>query len=618
MFGEYEIRELPLSLKPIRQKVESFLADNALRLEDVDVYAAVFANGGEEILAGGGLCGNTIKCVAVDETLRGTGMGAKLISHLVCLASTKGCSSIKVFTKPDNVSIFSSLGFQTLATAPQAIFMENGGHINDYCKDLKRLYDIIEKEAIPTDGNNTDLKNDCKSSVSSCHTKKRGIIVMNANPFTRGHRYLVEQAAKEVAHLFVMVVREDKSLFAYEERKAMVTAGCTDLQNVTVCDGSRYVISSDTFPTYFLKRIDDATDTQIQLDLNLFADHIAPALNISVRFVGSEPTDSLTRRYNQLMHKILPTKGIEVREIERLQMDHTKYEHSTENTDSVVSASKLRKNLSERKFLTAADIAYPTTIPYIIAELAEKAIHDELETTPKPGLVDCKDNGAHYDMDFPLMDKSIKALRPYFICLAQSGFQTDLPSYDEIRRIGVKAETAMFHTTHGVNTYKGALFAIGLTIVSAAHVYYKKKVIDIELLRHNISTLARQFPKTKGTHGEIVASRYHVTGAREHACEAFPQLFAQWLPFFGNCATNPYRFHKTLLFIMSSLNDTNVFYRGGEKAVKETKERSGILLKNFTLDGLEAMNRWMIQENISPGGSADMLSLTAFIHSLQY
>ena len=69
---------------------------------------------------------------------------------------------------------------------------------------------------------------------------------------------------------------------------------------------------------------------------------------------------------------------------------------------------------------------------------------------------------------------------------------------------------------------------------------------------------------------------------------------------------------------MSSLNDTNVFYRGGEKAVKETKERSGILLKNFTLDGLEAMNRWMIQENISPGGSADMLSLTAFIHSLQY
>ena len=398
----------------------------------------------------------------------------------------------------------------------------------------------------------------------------------------------------------------------------MVTAGCTDLQNVTVCDGSRYVISSDTFPTYFLKRIDDATDTQIQLDLNLFAGHIAPALNISVRFVGSEPTDSLTRRYNQLMHEILPMKGIEVREIERLQMDHTTYEHSTENTDSVVSASKLRKNLSERKFLTAADIAYPTTIPYIIAELAEKALHDELETTPKPGLVDCKDNGAHHDMDFLLMDKSIKALRPYFVCLAQSGFQTDLPSYDEIRRIGVKAETAMFHTTHGVNTYKGALFAIGLTIVSAAHVYYKKKVIDIELLRHNISTLARQFPKTKGTHGEMVASRYHVTGAREHACEAFPQLFAQWLPFFGNCTTDPYRFHKTLLFIMSSLNDTNVFYRGGEEAVKETKERSGILLKNFTLDGLEAMNRWMIQENISPGGSADMLSLTAFIHSLQY
>ncbi|MDD7256990.1 MAG: [citrate (pro-3S)-lyase] ligase [Prevotellaceae bacterium] len=582
MYGEFDIRELPLSLKPVRQKVESFLASNELRLEQVDAYAAVFANGGEEILAGGGLLGNTIKCVAVSNALRGTGMGARLISHLVCMAAAKGHSAMQVFTKPLNVPIFSHLGFNTLASSPRTVFMENSNQLELECSKLKKL-----------------------SKEGTC-----GIIVMNANPFTLGHRFLVEQAASRTDHLFVMVVREEKSLFCYEERKAMVTQGCSDLKNVTVCDGSRYVISSRTFPTYFLKRMDDATDEQILLDLNLFVQHIAPALGASIRFVGSEPTDPLTHRYNQLMHNTLPAKGLKVMEIERLQMPQAKAAGKT------VSASLIRKHLAERRFLPAAAIACPTTIPYIIAELAEQALHDELETTPKPGLVDRHDNGAHSDMNFSLMDSSIKALRPYFVRLAIAGFQSHLPSYETIHIVGMEAERAMFQSTQGVNTYKGALFSMGLTIVAAAHVYHETNTIAPELLRHHIAALASQFPAPTGTHGAAVAERHQVAGARTCACQAYPLLFSQWLPFFGAYASDPFRFHKTLLLIMSSLDDTNLFYRGGPQAVRQIKEQSRFLLEHFSLDALQTMNHQMIQHNLSPGGSADMLSLTAFIHSL--
>lgn len=606
MCGEFEIRELPLMLKSVHDKVEAFLKANGLRMEKVDEYAAVYALGEEEILAGGGLAGDTIKCVAVCDALRGSGMGAKLISYLVCKAAAKGHSSVKVFTKPDNQSIFTSLGFKALAASPHAVFMENGSELDDYCRQLR----VLRREG-------------------TC-----GIIVMNANPFTKGHRYVVEQSAKRVDHLYVMVVREDQSRFSYEERRAMVTYGCSDLKNVTVCDGSRYAVSADTFPTYFLKRIDDATDEQIILDLNLFARHLAPALGASVRFVGSEPIDELTRRYNQLMQEMLPEQGIAVVEIERLRLPSLEKDTfgsarsplqvmgqhvpalPESDGDEVVSASRVRQYVDARRFLAAASIAYPTTIPFIIAELATEALHDEIDTTPKPGLVDKADNGAHDDMDYPMMYRSIRALRPYFVRLARCGFQAELPSFGEINAIGLEAEQAMFHSTHGVNTYKGALFSMGLAIVAAAHTYFNTQTIYHDALRRDIAALAVQFPVAKGTHGEEVLACHQVAGARACACEAYPKLFEVWLPFFASHFSDPYCFHKTLLLIMSTLDDTNLFYRGGAQAVERIRARSAALLDDFSIEGLEQFNRQMISDHLSPGGSADMLSLTSFIHSL--
>lgn len=152
----------------------------------------------------------------------------------------------------------------------------------------------------------------------------------------------------------------------------MIAEGCSDIDNVTVCEGSDYQISQTTFPTYFLKRLDDATDTQITLDLDIFCKHIATALNVSKRFVGSEPADALTSRYNELMSTLLPKQGIEVVEIPRLK------------TDRVVSASLVRQYIADGDLYSAIKYVPDTTVPFVLSQFAVKALIAELDATPKP------------------------------------------------------------------------------------------------------------------------------------------------------------------------------------------------------------------------------------------
>ena len=596
MYTEYEIRQLPLTLRAYRQRVERFLAENSLRLDDVDYYAGVYAVGDDELLAGGGLKGNVIKCIAVGNRLRDEGMSNRLVSHLISRAHEQGFTTIRVFTKPDNLQIFESLSFRLLATSPKAILMETGDGLKRYCDHLSR------------------------ASFLAPRSSKKGVIVMNANPFTRGHRYLIEQAARQVDRLFVMAVKEDLSTFGYEERLAMIQAGCRELNNVSVVEGSDYAISATTFPTYFLKQLSDASDTQMMLDLDLFARHIAPALQASVRFVGSEPTDRLTRRYNELMEQLLPEKGIEVIEIERLLMPS---ESDEIEQDTAISASAVRRFLNEGSLQKAAALVPPTTLPYLIAHLATQALQIELDTTPKPGLVDKHDNGAHLDMDYALMLESIRALHPYFLKLSLLGFQDQQPDTEQIRTIGIEAEKAMLEATRNVNTHKGALFSLGLAVVAAAQMMKsvrkeekRGKIPEVTSLQHIIKQLACQFPKAEGTHGSMVIGKHPVKGALANAQQGYAQLATDWLPYYQQLRYDEYQCHKTLLHIMSQLDDTNIYYRKDAMTVARVKQLSEELLADFSVDKLSAMNEQFIDENISPGGSADMLSLTVFIHSI--
>ena len=608
------ILELHPTIPRQRRQIEMFLHTNGLRYDDVDYYAAIVDESSDEMIAGGGLKGSVIKCVAVADGHKGEAVANVIVSHLIAKANAEGCQCVKLYTKPNNRQLFESLSFRLIAESPNAILMETGvGGIEKYSEELR-----VKSEELSV--KSEELKND--ESVVLNARKPIGVIVMNANPFTLGHRFLVEQSSELVERLYVVVVREDCSMFSYNERKAMVSQGVRDIGNVVVVDGSDYAVSAATFPTYFLKQLSDATDTQIILDLDLYRRRIAPALGATIRFFGSEPTDPLTRRYNELMHQQLGEEH--VHEIQRKQQE-----------GSAISASRVRKAMMEGCIWDAIQLVPPTTIPYIIGHLASMALQAELDTTPKPGLVDRNDNGAHRDMDHALMQRSIQALHPYFVRFAQLGFTDKQPCHDEIVNIGIEAEREMFKATGGVNTHKGALFSIGLAAVALAGeafcritqaercgtmAYNDVNSKQIQSLSNSIASLARLFPDTNGTHGSKAKANNILKGALDNAREGYTQLFKAWLPFYIDriAEGDNYALHKTLLRIMCDLDDTNIVYRTSMETMQEVKTEARQMLDtsrnivNFEA-ALQAMNTDYIHRNISPGGSADMLSLVVFL-----
>ena len=607
-----ELIQLNPSIPRQRRRIEQFLGDNGLRLDDVDYYAALVDETTDEIVAGGGLKGGVIKCVAVADGHKGEAVANQIVSHLIAHANADGHQCVKLFTKPQNRQMFESMSFRLLAEAPKAILMETGiGGIKRYSEELKR-----EKGKVKSEKSNGKLHH---STPSTPHPimPQSGIIIMNCNPFTLGHRYLIEQAAQQVDTLYILVVREDCSMFGYDERKAIISRGVAHLDNVVVCDGSEYSISATTFPTYFLKSLSDASDTQMTLDIDLYRRHIAPALGATVRFVGTEPDDPLTRRYNELMKSMLP----DVREVARLQQSGV-----------AVSASRVRKAIVENHLALAARLVPPTTVPYIVAHLATRALKAELNTTPKPGLVDTHDSGAHRDMDHALMMRSIRAMHPYFVRLATLGYDsTQLPAHNDIVSIGLEAEKAMFKSTGGVNTYKGALFSMGLALTAATYIIGRGKVattthgkeyVPGDLLSATIIQLANGFPDTSGTHGsrakQLAQSGCSLKSALDNAREGYPQLFEEWLPFYETRikGDDSYVKHKTLLRIMCDLDDTNIVYRTDYDTMLNVKTQARHLLEDFSEAGIDDLNRDFVSRNISPGGSADMLALVVFLFGI--
>ncbi|MBO4742733.1 MAG: [citrate (pro-3S)-lyase] ligase [Bacteroidales bacterium] len=545
-----EVQELPLGVPRFRRKAAAFLESNSLRLEEVDLYLAITGEDGE-ILAGGGLKDDVIKCVAVSEAARSQGLAAPLVSRLVAEAYERGASSVKVFTKPSNVSVFQSLGFRVLAQAPQAVLMENGRGLEEYCAQLR---------ALRPGG-------------------RSGIIVMNANPFTLGHLHLVQEAASRVDKLFVIPVAEEGQRFPYCERFEMIGKGCGTL--ATVVPGSAYQISSATFPTYFLKDLSAASETQMRLDIDLFCRHIAPSLGATVRFAGSEPQDPLTARYNELMGELLPAAGIEYIEIPRLC-----------DGEGPVSASRVRAALDAGAYPTA--MVPDSTRPYLLADLMARAMLLELDAPLKPGLVGPGSNGSHPDMDYALMKGSIDIIRHSF---------TKHYNPSDPVSAGRAAEADLMAFTGGINTYRGAIFC--LYIMAYA-----------ELFQTPVAELARLVEPQDGSHGGRAVAEHGVKGALAMARDGYSELFSDWLPFYRSVKEDQYALQRTLLHIMSTLDDTCIIHRAGIETASQVKREAANMLKDFSPEALEVMDAVFKSRGISPGGCADMLSLTIFADSL--
>jgi [citrate (pro-3S)-lyase] ligase len=336
----FELQELPQSLKSSRKLVADFLAKFDLAYDTLDSYVGLFA--GDKLVAGAGYQGATIKCVAVDPSYQQCGLSNKVISHLCSELWTQGVSNIFVFTKPKNSNQFTGAGFHLIASAPAAILLESSKNgIADYAKSLERYR----------------------------QTGVQGAIVMNGNPFTLGHRYLVEWAARQCDHLHIFVVEEDKSIFPFHVRKRLIEEGTKDLGNVTVHSGGAYIISSATFPSYFIKELSEIAKTYAQLDLNIFAKHIAPALSITKRFVGSEPTDPLTCAYNEIMQIELPQFGVEPVILER-----------KEKEGQPISASRVRKLLGQNDIVVASQLVPRATAAYFLTAEGQQII-EKLQRT---------------------------------------------------------------------------------------------------------------------------------------------------------------------------------------------------------------------------------------------
>ena len=617
-YENVEIQELPLSVPLYRRKVEDFLGRNGLRLEEVDLYLGVLdADGG--ILAGAGLYRDIIKCIAVSEAARSEGYSVPLISRLIALAAERGHTNVKVFTKPGNRTVFESLGFRLLASAPKAMLMENGRGLEAYCTYLR------------------------------AH-RAPGVIVMNANPFTLGHQYLVAQARSarraESGNLVIIPVKEDASLFPYPERLEMIRQGSGGLADVV--EGSDYQISAATFPTYFLKDLSDAAETQMRLDIDLFGRHIAPALGATVRFIGSEPADPLTARYNTLMKEMLPSYGVEVVEIPRLAApvlldDPVILSEAGGEVEESITASRVRAFLDEGRFRAASALTPSSTWPYLLAFLAERALRMELDAPLKPGLVCPDSSGAHRDMDYNLMRKGIAAIRPFFPCMAQAA------SPEELRQLGIDAEQAMLAVTGGVNTHRGAIFALGLALSAAARCaadidlesadYQRAMQVALREITQSIfdnSLTDRELQSTPQSHGAVVVGQYGVKGAREMALGGYEDLFRSWLPYYSAVKMQPYALQRTLLFLIASLDDTCMIHRVGYERAREVKREVAALLGEIPgqagNDGasqagndagmagwagrLQNMCERFAAEGVSPGGAADMLALTIFADSL--
>lgn len=304
----------------------NFLAEAALTAEDMP-EKTVLVWDGEELIATGSRQGNLLKYIAVDEMRQGEGLTATVLTALRQDAFQAGYDHLFLYTKPKNKYMFSSLFFYPVAQTDTVLLME-------------------------------DRKNGIQSFLETLPSEtgegKVGAAVMNCNPFTLGHRYLIETAAKACDKLYVFVLSEDKSQFPATDRLALVQAGTADLANVTVLPTGPYLISSATFPTYFLKDREAAQTVQCLLDIEIFTKYFVPKFGITHRFVGTEPLSPMTCMYNEALQAHLPIKGIAVQEIPRLQTG-----------DTPISASYVRSLLGKGQPNILHALVPETTFRYL-------------------------------------------------------------------------------------------------------------------------------------------------------------------------------------------------------------------------------------------------------------
>ena len=321
-----------------REQIICLLTLSDLNLDpQVHIFIVAYMDG--KMVACAGIDDNIIKCVAIDPDYRGNQLNLTLLDNVIKYANEQGHFHLFLYTKPENIDFFKGCGFYPIVEVNNlVVLMENTPvGIKQYCKYLSEH----RKE-----GN------------------KIGSVVMNANPFTKGHQHLLQYAASQCDWLHVFVVNENVSLFPFDVRLQLVKEGSKHLKNVTVHASSAYIISRATFPTYFLKDNDKIDYAYMGIDLLIFRNYIAPALNITYRFVGTEPYSQITNAYNTSMRYWLQDKDVSPFPVVTL----VEIQRILEGED-IISASLVRKLLADEQYEEVKRLVPETTWNYLEANL---------------------------------------------------------------------------------------------------------------------------------------------------------------------------------------------------------------------------------------------------------
>jgi len=334
--------------------VTTFLEQNGFEYkpEEVDLTMIIY-NLNKEVIGTGSLKKHVLKFVVVAPKFRESTAFSQIVTYLAdkALENHKRCF---VYTRPQTAILFESLGFSLIAKAEPLFAVLEFGY-----RTIKGYQEYL------------------KSYKREAESKNIATIVVNCNPFTLGHQYLIEKASAENELVYVFVVEEDLSSFPYLVRLKLIKEGTAHLSNVIIISTGPYIVSGATFPNYFLKneKWTEISQKQAEIDVTIFAKYIVPTLDITKRYVGTENYCVTTAAYNLAMKTILPQYGCEIIEVERKSLGFD------ENEPNYISASKVRKAIKENKLDEILPFLPESTKKFLLSEesleIREKIIKGE-------------------------------------------------------------------------------------------------------------------------------------------------------------------------------------------------------------------------------------------------
>jgi [citrate (pro-3S)-lyase] ligase len=320
-------------LEEEKQDLIQFLHRHNLDYE-FDITYSIMVYDGDKKIATASLSNNIMKCFLVIDEYKNQNITNMMFHHLVHKLQERGVHHYFVFTAPSNEKVFKSLHMKKIVETMNTVLLEGGEFITDVLTNLKKEYHVSDE--------------------------KKAAVIINANPMTNGHLYLIETAAQENKEVLVFVVSEDLSSFPFEDRFSIIKNATSHLSNVTVLPTLSYLVSKLTFPKYFLKEDQLIQAEQTLVDVLVYKQYYSKIFNINCRYLGEEPYSYNTNKYNQVLKDHLNS--------------HVKVIPRKTHHKKAISASLVRKLIKANKIDKIKDYVPRATYDYLCSEKGQSII----------------------------------------------------------------------------------------------------------------------------------------------------------------------------------------------------------------------------------------------------